>query len=99
MQFGACSHILQGGPDIRLVRRQRGCLFPFHALVAQDAPRPGKSNAYVTEKWRDVPLCRMSERGHERRFRAVRRMSAYLLTAAESQTFSNRRLGPEHEVA
>ena len=53
---------------------------------------------YVTEKWRGVPLCRMSERGHERRFRAVRRMSAYLLTAAESQTFSNRRLGPKAEM-
>jgi hypothetical protein len=32
--------------------------------------------------------------GHERRFRPVRQMSAYLLTAAEKQTSANRRLGP-----
>jgi hypothetical protein len=32
--------------------------------------------------------------GHERRFRPVRQMSAYLLTAAEKQTSANRCLGP-----
>jgi hypothetical protein len=32
--------------------------------------------------------------GHERRFRPVRRISAYLLTAAEKQTSANRCLGP-----
>src|SRR5215467_11536494 len=50
MQLGACSHILQGGPDIRLACRQHGCLSSFHALVAQDAPRPGKSNALCNRK-------------------------------------------------
>src|SRR5262249_49400240 len=50
MQFGPCGHILQGGPDIRLVCRQHGCLSPLHALVAQDAPRPGKSNALCNRK-------------------------------------------------
>jgi hypothetical protein len=33
--------------------------------------------------------------GHERRFRPVRQMSAYLLTAAEKQTSANRCLGPK----
>jgi len=36
----------------------------------------------------------MSLMGHERRFRAVRRVSAYPLTAAENQTVSNRSFGP-----
>src|SRR5215471_17279930 len=35
----------------------------------------------------------MSAWGHERRFRAVRGMSAYPLTAAEKQTISNRSFG------
>jgi hypothetical protein len=36
------------------IRRQHSRQSPFHALVAQEAPRLGKSNAYLTEKWADV---------------------------------------------
>ena len=39
----------------------------------------------------------MSLMGHERRFRAVRRVSAYPLTVAENQTVSNRSFGPKHK--
>jgi hypothetical protein len=40
----------------------------------------------------------MTAVGHERRFRPVRRMSAYLLTAAEKQTSANRCLGPKSDI-
>src|SRR6516164_263114 len=81
MQFGPCGHILQGGPDIRLVRRQHGCLSPLHALVAQDAPRPGKSNALCNRK-----MARRSTRPNVREgslqtFREPKRMSALPLKA------------------
>ena len=42
-----------------------------------------------------VPL---AATGHERHFRAVRRTSAYPLTAAENQTFSNRSFGPTTDI-
>src|ERR1019366_2421802 len=32
------------------IRRKNSRQSPFHALVAQNAPRPGKSNAYLAEK-------------------------------------------------
>ena len=51
----------------RHIRRKNRRQSPFHALFAQDAPRPGKSNNYLAEKWADVRLP-MSELGHSRRF-------------------------------
>jgi hypothetical protein len=47
----------------RDVRRKNSRQSPFHTLVTQDAPQPGKSNASLTDKWADV---RSGLNGHGR---------------------------------